>query len=127
MDWVSTVRTRFGFVADKALIYATGGLAIGQISQTVSTSVYDGSNISTWSREKTSVRFGYAVGGGIEYAFDKNWSARGQYIYYDLGTSSYGTVAVPGNTVPAGITGTAKSHIHGNIVSFGVNYKFDAK
>jgi opacity protein-like surface antigen len=127
VDWVSTVRTRFGFVADKALIYATGGLAIGQISQTVSTSVYDGSNISTWSREKTSVRFGYAVGGGIEYAFDKNWSARGQYIYYDLGTSSYGTVAVPGNTVPAGITGTAKSHIHGNIVSFGVNYKFDAK
>jgi outer membrane immunogenic protein len=28
---------------------------------------------------------GYAVGGGLEYAFNNNWTARAEYLYVDLG------------------------------------------
>ena len=44
----------------------------------------DGSDFS-----KQQVRFGWTVGGGIEYAFAPNWSVKLEYLHVKLQDSSF--------------------------------------
>ncbi|MBR0894124.1 porin family protein [Bradyrhizobium tropiciagri] len=89
VDWFGTVRGRIGFVpTERLLIYATGGLAYGEVK----TNIADSSAFSTglsrlWLGDNSDVRVGWTAGGGVEYAFTNNWTLRGEYLYVDLGTS----------------------------------------
>jgi outer membrane immunogenic protein len=75
------VRGRLGFAMDRTLIYATGGWAYETIDQT-----YGNSLTNTFLQQKISTdRSGYTVGGGVEYAFNYNWSARLEYRWTDYG------------------------------------------
>lgn len=79
IDWYGTVRARIGYVpAERFLIFATGGLAYGHVESYMNYAGYESSVSETKS--------GHAVGGGVEYAFDKNWSLKTEYLYTDLGT-----------------------------------------
>lgn len=75
---LGTVRARVGFAADKALVYATGGYAGGNVKS----SINDTANGIAGSDEDW--RNGYVVGGGIEYAFTNNISAKAEYNYSSL-------------------------------------------
>ena len=68
------------------------------------------------SREET--RSGWAVGGGVELAFARNWSARMEYLYVDLGRKD-ATLVVPGVA-----TIGEDSRVTQNVVRLGVNYRF---
>ena len=59
-DWFGTVRARAGVAFDRALIYATGGFAFAD-------------NATGWT-----------VGGGLEYAFTNNLSAKIEGLYVNL-------------------------------------------
>jgi outer membrane immunogenic protein len=59
-DWFGTVRARAGVAFDRALIYATGGFAFADDST------------------------GWTVGGGVEYAFTNNLSAKIEGLYVNL-------------------------------------------
>ncbi len=74
-DWFGTVRARAGVAFDRALIYATGGFAFT-----------DGDS-------------GWTVGGGVEYAFTNNLSAKveGLYVNLDRNNDRFGVVGVNGN------------------------------
>lgn len=96
---IGTLRARAGFAADRALVYATGGYAGGQ------TKVTNGTAGSKWLN-------GYAIGGGLEYAFTNNISAKAEYLYTDLQPKNYGLTAVNSAGVKV------------NQVRTGVNYKF---
>jgi outer membrane immunogenic protein len=68
IDWFGTVRGRAGvLVSPKVLLYATGGLAYGEVksSETLGTA------FST-----TDTRVGYTVGAGVEGAIGGNWTAK---------------------------------------------------
>ena len=97
---IGTLRARAGFAADRALVYATGGYAGGQTK--VTTGAASGSK---WLN-------GYAIGGGLEYAFTDNISAKAEYLYTDLQPKNYGLTAVNSAGVKV------------NQVRTGVNYKF---
>ena len=56
---------------------------------------------------------GRAFGGGLEYAFLSNWSAKIEYLYVDLGSF---------NTGPAPLVNNVS--FKGSIVRGGLNYKF---
>lgn len=75
-----SLRARAGIVAGNALLYATGGLAIGQQSFDVYERV---SSTNFESFDETMV--GWTAGGGLEYAFLSNWTARVEYRYTDFG------------------------------------------
>ncbi len=98
---IGTLRARAGFAADRALVYATGGYAGGQTK--VTTGADSGSK---WLN-------GYAIGGGLEYAFTNNISAKAEYLYTDLQPKNYG-----------GLTGINSAGVKVNQVRTGVNYKF---
>lgn len=105
LDYFGTVRGRFGWAFNTLLLYATGGLAWGHFETTFQTfgtvvatpanfsaaqlaALAAGVNISTGG-----TNFGFAVGGGFEWAFAPRWSIKGEYLYLDFGSD---TVNVPG-------------------------------
>jgi len=97
---VATARGRIGYAVDRVLLFGTGGYAGGSIDRTQA-----GVSANDWHH-------GYALGGGMEYAFTKNVSAKAEYLYTDL-ASKTDTAGAPSR---AGATA--------NTVRMGVNYKF---
>jgi len=73
---------------------------------------------------------GLSAGGGLEYAFARNWSLKTEYLHYDLGSVSYAlspsTFTFQGavNTHTAITSTTASLKFTGDIVRAGVNYRF---
>jgi outer membrane immunogenic protein len=113
-------------VIDRSLIYATGGLAYGRVSLTTNmepTYVHSCANVATFCMTGSSKEWkaGWTIGGGWEYAFASNWSAKVEYLYYDLGTISDTNPQVSGTP---GITFQGSTDFKGNIVRVGLNYRF---
>lgn len=90
IDYFGTSRLRIGYAFDRLLPYATGGLA---------SALVDGSVNGTGGNSK--LHFGFAVGGGLEYAFAQGWSARVEYLYVDLESKnhSYGGTSISNDLV----------------------------
>jgi outer membrane immunogenic protein len=105
IDWFSTVRGRVGIAAGPWLLYGTGGVAFADISNRVDI------GLDTLRNSETQV--GYEVGGGLEWAFARNWSARAEYLYLGFGDT---TLSGGGNEV--------KVNNDVQTVRLGVNYKF---
>lgn len=84
IDWLGSVRLRAGVAFDRALVYATGGLAVGGVSlETDLSDAATGIGLSNDSDDKT--KWGWTIGGGVEYALTDALSARVEYRYTDLG------------------------------------------
>lgn len=100
-----TVRGRIGYAFDRAMIYATGGWAYTRTSLDLTG---PGGSISSsdWSS-------GWALGGGLEYAFMGPWSAKLEYLHVDSGDVTLTLAGVP-------ITGNYDL----NVVRAGLNYRF---
>lgn len=125
--WLSTVRGRAGFAAGPMLFYATGGLAFASVTFNDqlcfgATAAVPGCNTSS----VTNTRFGWTVGGGIEWMFAANWTAKVEYLYADLGTASATSLFLAtagGNPFP-NATITHNHRLTENIGRVGLNYKF---
>jgi outer membrane immunogenic protein len=114
IDWFGTVRARGGvLVTPTVLLYATGGLAYGEVKSSEAVGVVP----VTFSNSTTNV--GWTVGAGIEGAIGGNWTARLEYLYVDLGRVSGSFTLLPGTNVSS-----YSSRITDNIVRVGVNYRF---
>ncbi len=132
LDWFGTVRGRLGYSFGPALVYATGGVAYGQIESEVTyTSTYPhlccGAPVGTVAygrNDKTADYVGYVVGGGVEYAINPRWSVKVEYQYIDLGTSDVATnycyLGCTTNELHAKVDNTY------NLVNVGLNYHIGA-
>jgi outer membrane immunogenic protein len=121
LDYLGTVRGRIGYVVDRTLFYATGGLAYGDVRNTVN--FFGPAGQLQFSGRNSSVETGYAVGGGIEHAFLPNWTVKGEYIYFDLGRDTVNVAVIPGSG--GGGTGYNSTFRNdGHIGRVGLNYKF---
>jgi outer membrane immunogenic protein len=104
-DWFATLTGRAGWTVDRALLYVKGGAAWAHDKITTTTPLSGSHTMSGW-----------IIGGGVEYAFNRNWSGKIEYNYMDFGTETV-TLCTPCN--PADLS----QHIHA--IKFGVNYRFD--
>ena len=102
--WFGTARGRIGYAFDRWLPYITGGAAFGDVKMSPNTGV-----------DETKTKIGWTAGAGVEWAFLENWSAKVEYLYADLGTSTCSAAACGTDT---DVTFKA------NIVRLGVNYRF---
>jgi outer membrane immunogenic protein len=97
--WFGTLRGRAGFAINNMLLYATGGLAYGELK----------GDFLGLDENKTLV--GWTAGAGLEYGFTQNWSAKIEYLYMDLASRTYT------------ITGVDNG-LHSSFLRLGVNYHF---
>jgi opacity protein-like surface antigen len=100
LDWFGTVRGRLGYTFDNALLYATGGLAFGDVEDKL-TLVNPITNPPSNTANKTQTAVGYTVGAGLEYFFDFAWSAKIEYQYMDLSSDTLFTTLISGETATA--------------------------
>jgi outer membrane immunogenic protein len=112
VDWFGTVRGRVGFTYGNALFYGTGGWAYGKVGAQL-LNLCSGAGFCG-----NKDLGGWTAGGGLEYALDRNWSAKAEYLRVDLGNFVYATA--PGGCGVSGCASVAKF----NVVRIGLNYKF---
>jgi outer membrane immunogenic protein len=106
-QFFGTVRGRAGLAFDSLLPYITGGAAIGDIKATSTNPLFPGGN---------GTKVGWTVGGGLEYAFLHNWTAKVEYLYFNLGSIDCG--------IGCGALTPNRVSLTGNRVTVGLNYKF---
>jgi opacity protein-like surface antigen len=105
-DQLGSVAARLGYTWGRALFYAKGGWAFGDIKEDTHYNA-SGATYSTtlWAN-------GWTLGGGVEIALTDRWSAKAEYMHYDLGNNTY--------TVDNGLK--VNTSTDGDIVRVGVNY-----
>jgi outer membrane immunogenic protein len=107
LPWFGTVRGRLGFTPfdPHFLIYGTGGFAYGEVQRS--------GFINTFNQVET----GWTAGGGIEWAFLPNWSAKAEYLYTDLSSNNNNNWGWGwGNNLP---------HYRFHTIRAGLNYHFN--
>jgi outer membrane immunogenic protein len=96
-NWSGTVRARAGYAIDNVLLYGTGGLA------------WKNFKLNDTAVERTTSRAGWTLGAGAEYAFTRNVSVKGEYLFADYGKANIGAT---------------EHKLQDHLVRVGVNYKF---
>jgi outer membrane immunogenic protein len=98
--WFGTVRGRAGYAVSNVLLYATAGLAFGELSA------------ETFGlASENHIDVGWTAGAGIEAGFAANWSAKVEYLFVDLSSNNF-ALTVTSNGLSA------------NLFRMGVNYHF---
>ena len=112
---LASVAGRLGITWGRALFYGKAGVAFGEVTA----SVHDnpvlvpavGISDSKWAT-------GWTAGVGMEFALTDRWSAKAEYMHFDLGEKTFTTFVSPGST------GLTDVDIIGNNLRIGVNYHF---
>jgi outer membrane immunogenic protein len=100
--WFGTVRGRAGYSFGSILLYATAGLAFGELRG------------DTLGLSESHTNAGWTAGLGAEFRFNpywNHWSAKVEYLFIDLNDSNFT------------ITGFQNGY-HFGLVRAGVNYRF---
>ena len=119
LSWFGTVRGRLGVtVTPDLLLYATGGLAYGHVDASANAHFV---NPFDFPGSISKTKAGWTAGAGAEWMFARNWSAKVEYLYLDLGNVSAIGQSDPFLNVAAAYTW----HTQENIVRAGVNYHFN--
>ena len=103
-SWLSTVRGRLGYAADRFMPFVTGGAAFGNIN--ASTPGLAGGS---------STNAGWTIGAGLEFAIAGNWTAEAEYLYVNLGKFNCGLNC---GAVTDNVSFSA------NLIRGGINYRF---
>jgi outer membrane immunogenic protein len=121
LSWFGTVRGRLGVtVTPDLLLYATGGLAYGHVDASANAHFTNSTNPLDFPGSVSKTRAGWAAGAGTEWMFARNWSAKLEYLYVDLGSQS----AIGNSSVDPLFKVGYTWHTKENIVRAGVNYHF---
>ena len=109
---LGSITGRIGYTWGPGLLYVKGGYAYSDHRDTLTLAgvplgfTLDGNHHN-----------GYTVGAGVEYMFTPNWSVKGEYQYYDFGSTRFVT---PVALVPFG-----SFHHDEHTLKAGINYRFN--
>jgi outer membrane immunogenic protein len=110
--WGGSIRGRLGYAADRALFYLTGGAAFASNETSIPlTSISIGGDGTRW---------GWTVGGGLDYAFTNNWFTGIEYRYSQYETKNF---VYPIPILNLGLVGF-KQETSINQVTARIGYKF---
>jgi outer membrane immunogenic protein len=78
-NFAGSLRARVGFAVDRALIYVTSGVALGNPSQR-----WFQPSGAAWKSDGAQV--GFVIGAGVEYMVTPQWVIRAEAMHYDFGS-----------------------------------------
>jgi outer membrane immunogenic protein len=139
LRWFGTLRGRAGVAFDRILLYATGGLAVGEIKADYTDSIAAGAvapgAIATVSSRVT--RVGWVAGAGVEGAIRDNWTLKLEYLHVDLGSFNDAAAGVANGSFSAvlgdfrttvtqstAFNSAFRSRFTDDIIRVGLNYRF---
>jgi outer membrane immunogenic protein len=96
--WFGTARGRIGYAMNNILVYGTGGLAYGSLE------------LERNAVTQSESALGWTLGVGMEVGLTPNWTARIEYLYFDLNDKTF-------------FTGTSNG-LESNVLRAGANYRF---
>jgi len=132
LPWFGTLRGRVGVTFDRVMLYATGGLAAAEVKA----DYLDGFNgVATplAAGSANATRVGWAFGGGIEGAIDRNWSIKAEYLHLDFGSIDQSVQASATNsfqiadtrvTITQNLTSAFHTRVTDDVFRLGLNYRF---
>ena len=149
LDFLGTVRGRIGYlVTPSLLVYGTAGFSYGGAWAKVNTS--GNNNYVPWAHltgphadpttsgsyagqgSGSGLLTGWNAGGGFEWMFMQNWSAKAEAFYYDLGNmtvqgTGFQAAALPNTTQANAIiyNTTTSVRYNGIVARAGINYHFN--
>ena len=124
-DFQSTTRARIGVTGwnNRVLFFATGGVAYQNVQSTQEIVLPPNFVLPGTFNQQFDNRWGWTVGGGIEYAISNNLIARAEYLFVQI--PRYNTFTQPpffgGPPVPL------STQTNTSMARFGLSYKFTDK
>jgi opacity protein-like surface antigen len=112
---LASVTGRVGITWQRALFYAKGGWAAGEVSAAGSLNLVPNPGGFVNGVETTRWMNGWTAGAGMEFALSNSWSAKAEWMHYDLGTARFQVSDGPE---------FADASVNGNLVRVGLNYQF---
>ena len=119
----------------RSLLYVTGGLAYGRVNADFSASA---PSLPALATSDSATKAGWVIGGGLEWAFDRNWMLRAEYLYMDLGSmrSGIGSKATQSiiqdapqdcltTVIDTRASGAVRTDLTDQIFRLAVSYKFN--
>jgi outer membrane immunogenic protein len=112
VNFVATVAGRLGIAFGNALVYGKGGVAFLDWNSKLAFSGPVSGNFETGDTAT-----GWMVGGGLEYGFTPNWSAKIEYNFLN-----FDSVHMPFNA--GGVATAVDRDLDMHVVKLGINYRF---
>jgi outer membrane immunogenic protein len=109
--WLGTARGRVGYAVNNLLFYGTGGYAGAGVQAGINSTI---NNAQVFSASST--HSGWTAGGGLEWGFAPNWSAKFEWLYMKF--DNKGFVTALGDGTRSAVT------LDDNVVRAGINYRF---
>jgi outer membrane immunogenic protein len=125
-DWYAAITGRVGYAWDRVLVYGKGGAGFTDVRSTLIDACNTGAcGAGLLTATGSSNQVFWVAGGGIEYAFDRAWSIKGEYLF--LGIDRNYAVCGPGAATATGSTFCSNHNIEGiHTFKVGVNYHFNS-
>jgi outer membrane immunogenic protein len=132
LPWFGTLRGRVGVTpSDGWLVYATAGLAYGEIKTSATLTVPPGADcVAPCTRTPggsvagnfSQTRAGWVVGAGVETALGGHWTGKLEYLHVDFGdiSNTFAPIAIS----PFNGSLRANTRLTDEIMRVGVNYRF---
>ncbi len=118
-DWYGMITGRVGYAWDRVLFYAKAGGAFVDVNTSITDFVGPNQIVAA---NNGNVRATWTAGGGVEWAFDPNWSLKAEYMFIGLNNNSDFNACGPSG----GGTFCWDHNIEGiHTVKVGLNYRFN--
>ena len=132
LENLAAIRARVGYAYGPALLYATGGVASGEMSNQFYSSNTQNSFTAQVNDDEAD---GYQAGGGVEYMLAPNFSVTGEYMYtsleapdFDIRVGRGTAIATNPFVLTPNTVGTDMQRSNGRFglhaVRIGMNYRF---
>lgn len=112
---------RIGYATDRMLFYVKGGGAFADTSERQKSNFNGQALIVPFTLPDSNVAasvVGWTIGGGFEFALTKNWTAKAEYMHFELENKRY-------NFPTAANIAFTSAQSTGDLVRVGVNYRFN--
>jgi outer membrane immunogenic protein len=109
---LGSITARIGYTWGPGLVYVKGGYAYSDNAERVTLG-----GVPTAFLLNGNHSNGWTVGTGLEYMVAPNWSVKGEYMYYDFGSTRFVT--------PAALAPFGSFHTDDHTLKLGVNYRFN--
>jgi outer membrane immunogenic protein len=128
LRWLATLRARLGYAQAGWLWYVTGGAAWGGVEENdafflAGGGVVPGAGPFVGTLNVKHTRSGWTFGGGVETLLFANWSAKLEYLYVDLGTTTDTFAVIDTSNGAVAASQTVSKPMRDHILRVGLNYR----